>query len=978
MNHRENSTEGGARSLETTRRIDAVCDQFEADLKAGRHSAIEHYLRGWQDPERMSLLRELEAVKSELLDEATTPAGSAAVANDTDSETVIDTAEEHSTVHDASGLKQLGRFEILECLGAGAFGSVYRARDSRLDREIALKIPHPDVLRFGDNSERFRREAQAVAAIKHDNLCVVYDTGAIDGTHYIAMEFVSGEPLSQLIDSGTPWPAQKAATLVATLARAMQTAHEHGVVHRDLKPSNVLISAGSGKPVITDFGLVRRRKDAAAELTLNGQIVGTPAYMPPEQAAGDTEAVGPASDVYSLGAILYELIAGRRPYAGNVEQVLADVQHASPRKPSQLALHVDPGLEAICLRAMSKDATDRFPSMAAFAEALEEWGEAPLAARRKTTPANAKSAAPRRMWWIAAAAVGTLAVVLGAIRLANRPHDDAEVAEKPPAAVPGPAPNRPVDPHRATAEWVIGKGGWVMAEVDGRATPRLGSVAQLPQRPFKVLAVGCENNTDVADADVRKLQAVPTLRTLYLGGTSVGDDGFVNFSQGFPRLQWIRLNGTRVTDAGMRYLSASPSLQYIEVAGTAVTNVGVRHLATVRYLQLLNLAGTQVSAAGLDVLSECPRLINLHLNETRLGTEELQALARCVALEHLSLGRCPVDDSGLKSLAGLKHLETLNLDHTDISSAGLASLAALPRLESLSVKFTDVDDEGLRHVARMKRLRDIFLEDTNITDAGLAELAKLPRLEHVDLMDTRITSSGVAQLARLGTIKRLFLNGTGVDDTVMAHLAKLSNLQTLALNNTKITDARLDRLWDLEHLKIIGIQGTRVSLSGADALKRHLDECKIERFHDSDLLREARVVTWVVRVHGIVTLRKDGEVKNYRSGDALPKVPYRVVGIDLTGNRRIDDHDLQRLKGLPALRSLKLDSARVSDAGVQLLSRLATLEELGLVQAAVSDAAVGDLKRLNALKSLDLRGSGMTADGVAGLRSALPNCAVRH
>lgn len=228
--------------------------------------------------------------------------------------------------------------------------------------------------------ERFQREAEAVAALHHSNIVQVYDVGDVGGRPYFTMEFVEGGELSQQMQ-GTPQPARKAAALVATVADAVQAAHQSGIVHRDLKPANILLTA-DGAPKITDFGLARRLEGKDG-LTRSGAPMGTPSYMAPEQARGDKGGVGPATDVYALGAILYELLTGRPPFSGEtpvatMHQIVAD----DPVSPTRLNGRVPRDLETICLKCLHKEPQRRYISAAALADDLRrfEHGE-PIKAR---------------------------------------------------------------------------------------------------------------------------------------------------------------------------------------------------------------------------------------------------------------------------------------------------------------------------------------------------------------------------------------------------------------------------------------------------------------------------------------------------------------------------------------------------------------------------------------------------------------------
>ena len=287
---------------------------------------------------------------------------------------------------------EFGRYRLEACLGHGAMGTVYKAYDTQLDRIVALKIPKFDVSESA-LLERFYREARSAATLSHPGICPVYDVGEIDGTHYISMGFIDGKTLSSAIKPRQPVAERQATAIVRKLAIALHEAHSHGVTHRDLKPDNVMIGPKS-TPIIMDFGLARRvTANDDIRVTQGGQMLGTPAYMSPEQVDGNIELMGPRSDIYSLGVVFYELLTGRLPFEGSVASVLAQIVKAQPTPPMQLQAGLDPQLQAICLRMIAAQPDDRYPSMADVARDLGAWlkGEA---APGSTTTASTHEPVP--------------------------------------------------------------------------------------------------------------------------------------------------------------------------------------------------------------------------------------------------------------------------------------------------------------------------------------------------------------------------------------------------------------------------------------------------------------------------------------------------------------------------------------------------------------------------------------------------------
>lgn len=270
----------------------------------------------------------------------------------------------------------IDHYEIISVLGQGGMGVVYRARDRNLSREVALKV-----LRFGGDPvllERLKREARVLARLSHPNIVTVHGAGVAAGTPYLAMELVEGEGLADRISS---LDLRDKILLLEKITRAVDYAHARGVIHRDLKPQNILVRP-NGEPVLMDLGLARSIEETGA-LTLPGGVLGTPRYMAPEQVDSRREAVGPATDIYSLGVILYEMLTGRPPFdGGTFAEIAARVSHEEPVPPRARAENVPPDLEAVCLKALDKDPRRRYEFAGDFGEDLRRWREGRTLAAR--------------------------------------------------------------------------------------------------------------------------------------------------------------------------------------------------------------------------------------------------------------------------------------------------------------------------------------------------------------------------------------------------------------------------------------------------------------------------------------------------------------------------------------------------------------------------------------------------------------------
>src|SRR5262245_5141440 len=283
--------------------------------------------------------------------------------------------------HAGELLGELGDYELLEEVGRGGQGVVYRARQKSLNRTVALKVISVGRSASQAHLKRFRLEAEAAASLEHPGIVPIHEVGERDGSCYFSMGFVEGGQLDQVIKR-EPMSIRHAAELIAKVARTVHYAHEHGILHRDIKPGNILLDA-DGEPHLTDFGLARL-VETESTMTRTMEVLGTHSYMAPEQAVGNNAAVSSVTDVYGLGAVLYQLLTGQPPFAGGTTyETIKLLLDTEPRPPRLLNPKVDRDLSTICLKCLEKDSKRRYSSALALAEDLERWlKHEPIAARR--------------------------------------------------------------------------------------------------------------------------------------------------------------------------------------------------------------------------------------------------------------------------------------------------------------------------------------------------------------------------------------------------------------------------------------------------------------------------------------------------------------------------------------------------------------------------------------------------------------------
>ncbi|MGE3805132.1 MAG: protein kinase [Gemmataceae bacterium] len=454
--------------------LDLVLREVTLREEAGEHPEVDEYARRF--PDLADELRQQFAVRAALREQSSAEGPTEAPSRAVTGEGPI-------------ARVRIDGYEILKEIGRGGMGVVYKARQLKLNRMVAIKMVLAGVHAGAEGLARFKTEAEAAAQLQHPNIVQIYEISEQDGHPFFTLEFVEGQTLEEKY-GGKPMEARQSALLVETLARAMQAAHERGIIHRDLKPANILI-APDGTPKITDFGLAKRLDSNVAN-TRTGDIMGTPSYMAPEQAAGRTKEIGPATDIYALGAILYDLLTGRPPFQGaSLLDTLEQVRNQEPVPPRRFQIRLPTDLETIVLKCLEKEPEKRYASAGALADDLQKFmiGE-PIAARPISKLERGWRWCKRNPALASASGLAMLAAVAALIFSINLAIIKSKAAADSAAAL---EKSRQLG-HRVIAEIVLAEGRAAATAIDEMLRQCRNDVKQVPEFPPIPGIIRCWDN----------------------------------------------------------------------------------------------------------------------------------------------------------------------------------------------------------------------------------------------------------------------------------------------------------------------------------------------------------------------------------------------------------------------------------------------------------------------------------------------------
>lgn len=637
-------------------------------------------------------------------------------------------------------LGRLGPYRVLRKLGSGGMGAVFLAEDPALRRQLALKVMLPH---FASNSiakARFLREARAQAAVEHHHIIAIHQVGEEGGVPYIAMPLLRGLSLADALKANPVVPLAEAIRIAREVAVGLDAAHQQNLVHRDIKPGNVWLEGRSRSVKILDFGLAQGEEagEGTDEATPEGTVVGTPAYMSPEQARGLP--VDLRTDLWSLGVMLYQMTTCELPFRGpTTGAILTALAVDNPAPPIAKNPTIPAALSDLIIRLLAKSIADRpataevvigalravrttpkstadLSGASAVVAGTDPWGSATDLDIDPVTEAITQSATPvplprsRMLAWIVVSSLlllATLTLVVAEIVTNNQtrnsvptivPAQKSEVAKV--APVPEPEPKKP-EPTRfddrmaAEAAFRQGCSVWI------NFGPQISRAADLPREPFKLTGLGFPNR-QTNDEDLAHFKGCQDVIFLYLNPCS------------------------------------------------HVTDIGLASFKDCKNLVLLNIGNTQVTDDGLGYFKDCPKLRVLGLDCTQTGDRGLANFKDCKGLESLWLNNTLLTDVGLSNFKGCSNVVNLSLHSTKVTDAGLANFKACKNLGNLSVGHTEVSDEGLALFKDAEKLREMSLHNCqNVTDTGLQYFRGQKSLLKIDARGTKVTETGVKEFAEV-------------------------------------------------------------------------------------------------------------------------------------------------------------------------------------------------------------------------------------
>jgi serine/threonine protein kinase/Leucine-rich repeat (LRR) protein len=913
----------------------------------------------------------------------------------------------------ADSIGRIGHYEVLQVLGQGGFGIVFRAFDEVLHRVVAVKVLSPQMAATSPARKRFLREARSSAQVRHENVVQVYEVGE-QPLPYIAMELIPGETLQQRLDRTGPVDVPEVVRIGRQIAEGLAAAHANDLVHRDIKPGNILLEGGAQRVKITDFGLARAADDAS--ISQSGLVAGTPMFMAPEQARG--ESLDQRADLFSLGSVLYVMAAGRPPFRANgTLAVLKRVAEDTPRPIREVIPETPQWLCDIISKLHAKEPEDRFQSAREVADVLADC-ETQLKANAKlnefpripnSKPSAARSVRSVRWKWVAAAIVLLAACVVwlgraSTLSLSNK--GELEILPEPGLVSVIVLQNDEgvIDGnklHAAVTDWLNMKKRQTLTLPPGRYQLNVGtwpagsavgqwevttsglfgsSVVLVPvvqtsaiitlERGERVSLRAKMRPAPVSPPDDSKKDAIaprtdPDRRAaeyvLSAGGAvKINDEEReILVVTDLPR-EPFRLSSVALmnaTDEGLSKLEGCKNLVHLKLSAPAMAVLD---------------GGKVFTDEGLAQFKDCRNLATLHLYSPWCTDEGLLTFKDCKNLTILSLSGTGVTDAGLARIRGFDNLTQLDLSNTAVTDAGLVQFQGNTKLTHLSLSYARVSDAGLSHFSDCKELTDLDVAGTHVDDAGIGVFTDWKKLKNLTLWKTQVGDAGLAQLSDCKELRVLNLAATKVTDAGLAHLMNFKGLTKLELWDTRVSDAGLPLIAGLNKLTELNLLRTKVTRQGVKKLAKLLPNCAITwdgNQSDPNHSADRRAAEYVLSLGGTVKVNDEPEEINAIA--SLPREPFRLTCALLMG---ITDSGLANFTGCKDLTCLDLswsdylNVAPFTDEGLSYFEDCKNLTSLSLSSSGVTDEGLAHFEDCKNLTSVSLNNTGITDAGLLQLK----------
>ncbi|MCX7665345.1 MAG: protein kinase [Gemmataceae bacterium] len=846
-------------------------------------------------------------------------------------------------------LGRIGQYRILKILGQGGMGMVFQAEDIALDRSVALKVIRRESAQKPEARERFFREAKLAASIQDDHIVPIYHAGEANGVPFMVMPWLQGESLADRMKRVDVFPVPEILRIGQQIAKGLAVAHEAGLIHRDIQPSNLWLEVKQGDRIkILDFGLARVLDKEKKQLTQSGIILGTPAYMSPEQA--QAKPVGPACDLFSLGVILYRLATGRMPFEGDqVTSLLVAVVTHNPVAPHKINPEISENLSEFIMQLLAKDETKRPQSARYVAEKLEKLARDFTKLSQSTRPKIIQRVVPT------VALMGVMVIILvaasvfyfqtpkGTVRVEINDDSLEATLTKTGTVIKGADKSAEIrvetgeqtlkikrgDFEFETEKFLLRKGENITLRVEllpGKVQiTRDGQILNEQELPKKTLDVTKTNTPkwvnpkkDVIDEEIDYDQKVADWATK-IGAkfeidpvASMKKKLDINSTKKFPIISLSFPENVKINDSDLEILKHCQSLKAIAFISSSITDEGINHLIECKSLSLLHIEGVKLTSRGLKNLS---KLSNLYA---------------------LSLINIPIEDQGLTELTKLTSLTNLSIHNGKITDKGLESIAQMKKIEKLDISFNPITDEGIRHLFDMTQLKTLLIRETKVSSKGISDL-KTALLKCTVIKTTNDHFAALSVLRRNGEILVNVGNRFG-NDNKRVRIKNHTDLnrivdsqqpwQLLAIflpNDTYLTDKSIYDYSGLQYLDTIELFRSRISEEGIKLL-----------VHNPELRR---------------------------------------VGLQEVN---LTDSSLKHLKKLTKLWELNLAQTGVTDNGLKELVELKELYHLDLRRNQITDEGLKVLANIKSLKTLYLDNTKVTEAGIQELKKALPNCKITY